>query len=187
MLSWPKSLFSVFSVKCYGKKQTNLWTNTIDRYLPESKSDFITSTWDCSIQLSLCDPTDCSLLGFPVLHQLLELFLMPTESMMPSNHLILCRPFLLPPSLFPSIRVFSSESVLPFRRPKYWSFSFSISPSNEYSGLVSYMVWSPYCPRDSQESSPTPQFKSINSLALSFLYSPTVTSIHDYWKNHSFD
>ena len=142
MLSWPKSLFSVFSVKCYGKKQTNLWTNTIDRYLPESKSDFITSTWDCSIQLSLCDPTDCSLLGFPVLHQLLELFLMPTESMMPSNHLILCRPFLLPPSLFPSIRVFSSESVLPFRRPKYWSFSFSISPSNEYSGLISFrMDW----------------------------------------------
>ena len=68
--------------------------------------------------------------------------LMPTESVMPSNHLILCRPLLLPPSLFPSIRVFSSESVLPFRRPKYWSFSFSISPSNEYSGLISFrMDW----------------------------------------------
>ena len=92
--------------------------------------------------------------------------------MMPSNHLILCRPLLLS-SVFPSIRVFSNESALHIRCPKYWSFSFSISPSNEYSELVS--------------SSPTPQFKSISSSALSFLYSPTLTSIHDYWKNHSFE
>ena len=93
---------------------------------------------------------------------------------MPSNHLILCRPLLLLPSIFPSIRAFSNESVLRIRWPKYWSFSFSISPSNEYSGLISFsgLVGSPCSPRDSQESSPTPQFKSINSLALSFLYSP---------------
>ena len=108
---------------------------------------------------------------------------------MPSNHLILCHPFLLPPSIFPSIRVFSNESALRIRWPKYCSFSFSISPSNEYSGLISlgWTVRSLCSPRDSQESSPTPWFNSINSLAFSFLYSPTLTSIHDYWKNHSLD
>ena len=108
------------------------------------------------------------------------------ESVMPSNHLILCRQ-LLPPSIFPSITVFSSESALQIRWPNYWSFSFNISPSNEYSVLISFrmgLVGSPCSPRDSQESS-TPHFRSINSLALSFLYSPTLISIHDYWKNHS--
>jgi len=93
--------------------------------------------------------------------------------MMLSNHLILCHPLLLLPSIFSSIRVFSNESVLRIRWPTYWSFSFSISPSNEYSGLISFrirLVGSPCCPGDSQESSPTPQFKSINSLVLSFLY-----------------
>ena len=97
--------------------------------------------------------------------------LMSIESVMPSNHLILCCPLLLPPSIFPSIRIFSNESVLRIRWSKYWSFSFSISPSNEYSGLISFrMDWlSPCSPRDSQESSPTPQFRSINSLILSFI------------------
>ena len=112
--------------------------------------------------------------------------LMSIESMIPYNHLILCRPLLLPPSIFPSIRVFSNESVLCIRWPKYWIFSFNKSPSNEYSGLISFkngLVGSPCYPRDSQESSPTPQFKNINSSVLSFLYSPTLTSIHDYWKN----
>ena len=80
---------------------------------------------------------------------------MPIESVMPSNHLILCCPLLLPPSIFPSIRVFSSESVVHIRRPKNWSFSFSIGPSNEYSGLLSCkMVESPCSPKDSQKSSP---------------------------------
>ena len=106
-----------------------------------------------------------------------------------SKHFILCHPLLLLPSIFPSIRVFSNESVLHIRWPKYCSFSFSISPSNEDSGLIPLRltVGSPWSPRDSQESSPTPQFKSINSLVLSFLYGPTLTSTHDYWKNHSFD
>ena len=110
--------------------------------------------------------------------------LMSVESVMPSNHLILCRPPLLLPLIYPSIRVFSNESALRIRWPKYWSFSFSISPSNEprTNFLWEGLVGSPWSPRDSQESSPTPQFKSINSLALSFLYSPTLTSIHDYWK-----
>ena len=116
--------------------------------------------------------------------------LMSTESVMPSNHLIFCCPFLLPPSISPSIWVFSNKLVLRIRWPKYWSFSFSINPSNQNSGLIFFrMDWLHLfaCRRDSQESSPTQQFKSINSLALSFLYSPTLTSIHDYWKNHSFD
>ena len=86
-------------------------------------------------------------------------------------------------------QVFASKSVLCIRWPKCWNFSFTISPSSEYSGLISFrMDWFDLQrPRDSQESSPTPQLKGINSLALSFLYGPTLTSIHDYWKNHSFD
>ena len=112
------------------------------------------------------------------------------KSVMPSSHLILCRPLLLLPSIPPSIRVFSNKSTLHMRWPKYWSFSFSISPSNEHPGLISFrMYWLDLLAvgKDSQESSPTPQFKNINSSALSFLYSPTLTSIHDYWKNHSLD
>ena len=92
---------------------------------------------------------------------------------MVSKHLILCRPFFLLLSIFPSIRVFSNEFALCIRWPKYWSFSFSISPSNEYSGLISFRIdWFDLLAvqeRDSQESSPTPQFKSINSLVLIFM------------------
>ena len=106
---------------------------------------------------------------------------------MPSSHLILCCPLLLLPSIFPSIWVFSNESVLHMRWPKYWSFSSSISPSNEYSGLVSIrMDWLDLLAvQGTQESSPTPQFKSINSSVFSFLYSPILTSTHDHWKNHN--
>ena len=117
-----------------------------------------------------------------------SLRLMSIESVMPSSPLILCRPLLLLPPIPPSIRVFSNESVLLMRWSKYWSFSFSIIPSKEIPGLISRrLVGSPCSPRDSQESSPTPQFKSINSSALSFLHSPTLTSIHDQWKNYSLD
>ena len=139
---------------------------------------------------TLCNPMDCSMPGFPVHHQLPELLkLVSIQLVIASNHLILCHPLLSLPSICPSIRIFSSESILHIRWPKYWSFSFSISPSNEYSGLIFFngLVGSPCSPRDSQESFPTPQFKSISSSALSFLYSPTLTSIHDYQKNHSFD
>ena len=132
---------------------------------------FVT-TWTAARQASL-----------PIINSQSLLKLMFIESVMPSNHLILCRPLLFLPSIFPSIRVFSSESVLRVRWPKYWSFSFNISPFNEHPGLVG----SPRCPRGSQESSPTSQFKSINSSGLSFLYSPTLTSIHDHRKNHSLD
>ena len=111
------------------------------------------------------------------------------KPVIPSNHLILCHPLLLPPSIFPSIRVFSNESALCIRWPKDWSFSFNISHSNEHPGLISFrMDWLDLLAvQETQESSPTPQFKSINSSVLSILYSPTLTSIHDYWKNHSLD
>ena len=115
--------------------------------------------------------------------------LMSIESVMTSNLLILCHPLLFPPSIFPSIRAFSNESTLCIRWPNYWSFSFSISPSKEYSGLISFRIdWLDlFEVQMTLESSPTPQFKSIHSSVLSFLYSSTLTSIHDYWKNHSFD
>ena len=118
-----------------------------------------------------------------------SLRLKSVESVMPSSHLILWHPLLLLPSKPPSIRVFSNESALLMRWPKYWSFSFSIIPSKETPGLISFngLVGSPCSPRDSQESSPAPQSKSINSLALSLLHSPTLTSIHDHRKNHSLD
>ena len=83
----------------------------------------------------------CRMSGFPVLHHLPELAqLMSMELVMPSNHLILCCPLLFPPSIFPSIRVFSNELALHIRWPNYWSFSFSINPSNKYSGLISFKI-----------------------------------------------
>ena len=108
--------------------------------------------------------------------------LISIESVIPHNHLIRCCPLLHWPSIFPNIGVLSSESALHIRWPKYWSFSFSISPSNEHPGLISFrMDWLDLLEvQDSQESSPTPQFKIINSSALSFLYSPALTSVHDY-------
>ena len=111
-----------------------------------------------------------------------------SDAIQPS-HLILCRPLLLPPSNFLSIRVFSNDSALCIRWLKYRSFSFSINPSNEYSGLISFrMDWLEFLAvQGTLKSSPTSQFKTINSSVLSFLYSPTLTSIHDYWENHSLD
>ena len=107
--------------------------------------------------------------------------LMSIKPLMPSSHLILCRPLLHLPPIPPSIRVFSKESVLCIRWPKYWSFSFNISLFIEYSGLISFrMDWSDLLAIQEnlfQESSSTPQFKSISSLALSFLYRPNLTYI----------
>ena len=112
---------------------------------------------------------------------------MSIELVIPSNYLILYRPLLLLPSIFPSISVFSSESAHCMWWPKYWSFS--ISPSNEYLELISFIIdWFDLLTvQGTQESSPTPQFKRINSSVLSLLYSPTFISVRDYWKNHSFD
>ena len=106
--------------------------------------------------------------------------LMSVELVMPSNHLVLCHPlFLFLPSVFPNIRVFSKEPALLIRGE---SIGASGSASLRVDFLYNWLVWSPCSPKDSQESSPTQQFKSINSSACSFLYSPTPTSIHDYWK-----
>ena len=108
---------------------------------------------------------------------------MSIESVMLFNHLILCHPLLFLPSIFPSIKVFSNESAVHIRWPKYWSFSFSISPSIEYSGLSSFksdcfdlLAVQGTHP---QESSLAPQFENINSFMLSLLYSPTLTAVHD--------
>ena len=140
--------------------------------------------------MSLCDPMNCSTSGLPVHHQLPKFTQTNVhrvgDAIQPSHPLSSPSP----PAPNPSpIRVFSNESTLHIRWPKYWSFSFSISPSKEHPGLISFrMDWLVLLAvRDSQESSPTPQFKSISSSALSFLHSPTLTSIHDYWKNHSLD
>ena len=123
--------------------------------------------WTAACQASLSITTSRSLLR-----------LMPIKSVKPSN---LCHPLLLLTSVFPSTGVFTNESVLHLRWPKYWNFSFTFSPSNEYSGLFSFSIdWIDLLAV--QEPSPIPKFKSINSSTLSFLYSPTLISIHDYWK-----
>ena len=98
----------------------------------------------CSVAkwcLTLCNPMDCSTSGFPVLHYLPEFAQIYAHWVDDAIYLILCHPLLLLPSIFPSIRFFSSESPLCSRWPKYWNFSFSISPSNEYSGLISYRIY----------------------------------------------
>ena len=115
---------------------------------------------------------------------------MSIESVMLSNHLTLCRPLLLLPSIFSSIRVFSSELALHFRRPKYWSFSFGNSPSNEYSELISFRIdWFDLLAEQGTLKSLLQHysFESINSSVLSLLEGSTLTSVHDYWKNHSSD
>ena len=116
--------------------------------------------------------------------------LMSTELVMSSNHLNLCHPLLLLSSTFPSIKVFSNESALHIRWLNYWEFQLqhhSLQRNPRADLLQNGLVGSPCSPRDSQASSPTPQFQSINSLALSLLHSPTLTSIHDHRKNHSLD
>ena len=129
--------------------------------------------------------------GLSVHHQLPELTQTHvhrvSDAIQPSHP---SRPLLLLPPIPPSIRVFSSGSTLRMRWPKYWHFSFqhhSFQRNPRADLLQNGLVGSPCIPRDSQESSPTPQFKSINSSVLSFLHSPTLTSIHDHWKNHSRD
>ena len=116
--------------------------------------------------------------------------LMSIEWVMPSSHLILCCPLLLLPPIPPSIRVFSNESILHMRWPKYWSFSFSISPSNEHPGLISFrMDWLDLLAVQGTLKSLLQHHSSKASFfsAFSLLHSPTLTSMHDYWKNHSLD
>ena len=134
--------------------------------------------WTAARQASLSITSSWSLLKF-----------MSIELVIPSNHLILCCPLFLLPSIFPSIRIFSSESALCIRWPKYWSFNFSISPSNEYSGLISFRIdwFDLLAVQGALESYSALHLESVNPSVLSLLYGPTLTSVHDYWKNHSFD
>ena len=133
--------------------------------------------WTATLQDSLSFSISQSLLKF-----------MSIELMMQCKHLILCHLLLLI-SIFPSIKVFSNELALHIRWPKYWSFSFSISPSNEYSRVISFRIdwFDLLAVQGTLKSLLQHQFESINSSVLSLPYGPTLTSIHDYWKNHSFD
>ena len=131
---------------------------------------------------------NCSTPSLPVhTNSWSSLKLMSIESVMLSSHLILCHPLLLLPPIPPSIRIFSNESTLCMRWPEYWSFSFSIIPSKEHPGLIS-LEWTGWISLQSKRLSrvfSNTTVQSINSSALSFLHSPTLTSIHDHWKNHS--
>ena len=144
----------------FQKSQNNDWLFSSVQFSRSVVSDSATP-WATVCQASLSNTNSQSLLK-----------LMPIKWVMPSNHLILCRPLLLLPLICPGIRVFSNESALHIRCPKYWGFSFSISPSKEHPGLISFngLVGSPCSPRDSQESFSIPQFKRINSSALSHFF-----------------
>ena len=138
------------------------------------------TSWTAACQASLSFTIPQGLLKF-----------MSIKLVMLFNHLILCHHLLLLPSMFPSIRVFFNELALCIRWSKYWIFSFSICTFNEYSGLISLrMDWLDLLAVQGTLKSlphPAPQVESINSLALSLLYGPTLTSVHEYWKKHSFD
>jgi len=140
-------------------------------------SDSVTPYIDCS-QAPLSSTVSSSVLKF-----------MSTESVMLSNHLILYCPLLLLPSIFPTVRVFSNELALCISWPKYWSFSFSNRLPYEYSGLISFWInwFDLLAVQGLSRVFSAPQLGSINSVALSLLYGPTFKSVHDYWKNHSFD
>ena len=141
---------------------------------------------------TLCDPMNCSMPGLPVHHQLPEFTQTHVHRVSDAScHLILCHPLFLLPLISPSIRVFSNESTLHMRWPKYWSFSFSIIPSKEHPGLTSFkMDWLDLLAVQGTLKSLLQHHSSkasINSSALSFLHSPTLTSMHDHRKNHSLD
>ena len=148
------------------------------RYFPSFQMDSSVNSWIAACQASLSVTNSRS-----------SLKLTSIESVMPSSHLMLCQPLFLLPPIPHSMKVFFNESTLCMRWPTYWSFSFSIIPSKEIPGLISLrMDWLDLLAvQGTLKSSPTPQFKSINSSALSLLHSPTLTSIHDHWKNHSLD
>ena len=160
---------------CLKEKWTLLCLSSVQLL---SHVQLFVTPWTAACQASLSITTPQSLLK-----------LMFTELVMACNHLILCHPHLLLPSVFPRSGFFSNESALCIRWSKYWSFSFSISPSNKYSGLISFTIdwFDLLAVQGTLESLLQHHSSSINSLALSLLYGPTLTSIHDDWKNHSFD
>ena len=150
-------------------------------------TQFSSVSQSCQI---LCNPMNHSMPSLSVHHHHSQSppKLMSIESVMPYNHLILCRPLLLLPSIFPSIRMFSKESALRIRWPKYWSFSFNISPSNEHPGLISFrMDWLDLLTVQRSLKSLLQHHSSKASNLRPSAFFPTLTSIHDYWKNYSLD
>ena len=139
--------------------------------------------------LTLCNPrTAAHQASLSIINSQSLLKLMSFESVMSSNHLILFRPLLLLPSIFPSIGLFSKESALRIRWPKYWSFIFSISPSNEYLGLISLrMDWLDLLAVQGTRVFSNTTVQKHHSLVLTLLYGPILTSIHDHRRNHSLD
>ena len=165
--------------KYLSSKISNIWSLTI-RYTHSPVQSlscvrFFATPWIAACQASLLITSSLSLLK-----------LMSIKLVKPYNHLILCGPLLFPPSIFLSIRVFSNESVLRIRWPKYCTCNFIISPSSKYSGLISFRIdsFDHLAVQGTVKSPPTPQFIIMNSSMLSFLYGPALTSIRDYWKNH---
>ena len=171
---------------------------------PESCSQCLKGAWRsllrawgtlcycCSVTkscLTLCNPWTAAFqasLSFTISWSVLGL--MSIESVMPTNHLILYRPLLLLPSVFPRIRVFPNELALHIKWPKYWSFIFSISLFNEYSRLISFRInWFDLLAVQRTLKSLLQHHSSKASILMCSAYGPTLTSIHDYWKNHSFD
>ena len=177
--------WEIFTI-IYEEKKIRLWNSVYFRLPCEYISSvqslshvwlFVTP-WTAACQASMSITNSWSLLK-----------LMYIESVMPSNHLILCCPLLLPPSIFPSIRVFSNESVLCTRWPKYWSFSFSISPSKEYSGLISFRMnqLDLFAVQGTLKGLLQHHSSKASILRHSVFFTVQLTSIHDYWKNHRFD
>jgi len=185
----------------WGHKVSNMtgWLNknnnnlTVGQKFRHGLSKSSISETCCSVAKlcpTVCDPKDYCMPSFPVLHHLLEFAkTMSIESLMPSNHLILCRPLFPLPSIFPSIEVFSNESALHFRWPKFWSFSFSLSPSNEYLGLIYFRIdWFDLLVVQVTLKSLLQNHNSEHQLfGAQLFYGPVLTSVHDYWKNHSFN
>ena len=160
--------------------EVNSWDKTVAVVQSLSRVWLFVTSWTTARQASLSFTISQSLLKF-----------ISIKLVIPSNHLILCHSLLLLSSVFPSIRVFSNDSALCIRWPKCWSFSFSIHPSNEYSGLISLRTdWFDLLAVQGTLKSLLQhllQFKGISSSVLSLFYCPVLTSVHAYWKNHSFD
>ena len=177
----PKSLQIVtpaMKLKDACSLEEKLWLTSVQSVQSLSHVQLFATPWKAARQASLSITNSQSLLK-----------LMSIELVMPSNHLILCHPLVFLPSIFPSIRIFSNESVLHIRWPKYWRCSFSISPSNEYSGLISFMMYwlDPFAVQGTLKSLSNTTVQNHQFFGTQFSLLSTLTSIRDYWKNHSFD
>ena len=178
--------------KCKTRGYRNIEVKEMEKIPVQTltKIKLISVQFSRSLCLTLCDPWIVARQdSLSIIDSQSSLRLTSIESVMSSSHLILCCPLLLLPQSLPASKSFPvSQSTLRMRWPKYWSLSFSINPSDEHPGPIFRMNWLDLLAvQQTLKSSPTPQFKSVNSSVLSFLHSPTLTSIHDHWKNHSLD